>query len=125
MKLLVADDNLAMRRIVSRTLRKAGLQADKMKKVEDGKEAMKIIDDFQPDIITSDFGTDRMDGYDFLVEVKDRYPDVIFGFITSQVSPELKQKADQAGADFYLIKPFTVGGLRSVLEGYSILADTF
>jgi two-component system chemotaxis response regulator CheY len=95
-----------------------------MKKVVDGKEALEIIDDFEPDMITSDFGTERMDGYDFLVEVKKQYPDVIFGFITSQVSSKLQQKAHKAGADFYLVKPFTVEELRSVLEGYSILADT-
>jgi two-component system chemotaxis response regulator CheY len=42
--------------------------------------------------------------------------DVRFGFVTSECTPEMRQQAEEAGALFFIIKPFTAERFDEVLS---------
>jgi two-component system chemotaxis response regulator CheY len=87
-KILVADDSRVMRQIVIRTLRQAG------------------YDDH--DIVES--------GIECLEALRSSGSAVPFGFVTSEGSPEMREKAANAGALFLIAKPFNEDTFKDALD---------
>jgi two-component system chemotaxis response regulator CheY len=46
--------------------------------------------------------------------------DVRFGFVTSECTPEMRERAIAAGALFLLAKPFTVDTFQEILSGVGV-----
>ncbi|MEO8609650.1 MAG: response regulator [Chloroflexota bacterium] len=66
-KILVVDDEPAIREIVNRTLEKEGWEVHQ---AADGVEALKQVADVKPEIILLDLMMPRMDGFQFLTELR-------------------------------------------------------
>ena len=66
MKILIADDSKAMRMIVIRTMRQAGLEGHEIIEAENGKEALDLTRAKSPDLILSDWNMPEMSGIEFL-----------------------------------------------------------
>lgn len=116
MKILVADDSRVMRQIVIRTLRQAGYDNCDVVEAVDGRDGLSKVADFQPDLVLSDWNMPEMSGLEFLAGLRaggDRRP---FGFVTSEGSSEMREKAEAAGAMFLIAKPFTPEAFAEVLE---------
>ena len=107
MKILVVDDSSAMRKIVVRTLRQAGFQNHEYVEADNGHTGLQAVTDNTPDLILSDWNMPEMDGITFLEQLKERGNTIPFGFITTEGTVQMRQKASAAGADFLLQKPFT------------------
>ncbi|GAA0418746.1 response regulator [Actinoplanes capillaceus] len=107
MKILVADDSRVMRQIVVRTLRQAGFGDHDLIEAVDGQQALEIATKEQPDLIISDWNMPNMTGIDLLRRLRGAGNKVKFGFVTSESTAEMKTAAEDAGADFFIIKPFT------------------
>jgi two-component system chemotaxis response regulator CheY len=107
MKILVADDSRVMRQIVVRTLRQAGFGDHDLIEAADGKEAFEMATKEQPDLVISDWNMPHMTGIEVLRQLRGAGNKVKFGFVTSESTPEMKSAAEAAGADFFIIKPFT------------------
>ncbi|MFT5322304.1 MAG: two-component system chemotaxis response regulator CheY [Planctomycetaceae bacterium] len=116
MKILIVDDSKAMRMIVRRTLRQAGFSGHTVIEATNGVEALAMIEQESPDVVLSDWNMPGMKGIELLQKVRGAGIDVRFGFITSESSGETKQRATDSGADFLLMKPFTVYSMQAVLE---------
>jgi two-component system chemotaxis response regulator CheY len=116
MKILVADDSRVMRLIVIRTLRQAGMGGHGIVEAEDGAQALKLVTSVQPDLILSDWNMPNMSGIDFLLTLRSRGDQTPFCFVTSEGSPEMRQKADQGGALGLIAKPFTAEAFSDVLS---------
>ncbi len=65
-KVLIVDDSSTMRKIVTRSLRQAGLDFEKIVEAGDGQEALQVLENEQVDIILSDINMPNMDGIEFL-----------------------------------------------------------
>jgi two-component system chemotaxis response regulator CheY len=119
MKILIADDSRVMRQIVIRTLRQAGHGGHDIVEAENGKEALALVQSETPDLVLSDWNMPEMNGIDCLQALRASGSTVAFGFVTSEGSEEMRQRADAAGAAFLIAKPFTPeafdDALRSVL----------
>lgn len=117
-RILLADDNADMRDYVMRLLR----PAYRVQAVGDGQAALVAARANRPDLILSDIMMPRMDGFGLLSAVR-ADPDlrnlpVIL--LSARAGEEARVEGLDAGADDYLVKPFTARELlarvRSNLE---------
>jgi PAS domain S-box-containing protein len=104
-KVLLADDNADMRQYVQ------GLLSDRFNVITagDGEEAWGKALAYKPDLLLSDIMMPRLDGYGLLKRMRS-HPDtkntpVIF--LSARAGEEAKVEGLHAGADDYLIKPFS------------------
>ncbi|GAA4810385.1 response regulator [Nocardioides caeni] len=107
MKILIADDSRVMRQIVIRTLRQAGHGGHDIVEAENGRQALEMVTSEAPDLVLSDWNMPEMNGIDCLQALRAAGSDVAFGFVTSEGSEEMRQRASSAGAAFLIAKPFT------------------
>ena len=117
MKILVADDSRVMRQIVIRTLRQAGFDGHDVVEAEDGRDAFDKVQSESPDLVLSDWNMPNMTGIECLEALRSSGSSVPFGFVTSEGSPEMRNKAAGAGALFLIAKPFNEDTFRDALEG--------
>ncbi len=117
MKVLIVDDSTVMRRIVRNTLRKAGFSGFDVVEAGDGQEALATVKSECPDLILSDWNMPNMTGIAFLTALREDGNKTPFGFVTSEGTPEMKKRAMEAGANFYLSKPFTPETVGNTLRG--------
>ncbi len=116
MKILVVDDSSAMRMMVVRTLRQAGFGGKDVEQAEDGAIALECVRKNTPDLILADWNMPNMTGIELLEALRAEGIDVKFGFITTESSKDMRQKATDAGAQFLIAKPFTVESFEKVLS---------
>ena len=116
MKILVADDSRVMRQIVIRTLRQAGYDDHDIVEAEDGADALAKVSSEQPDLVLSDWNMPNMSGIECLQALRSSGSVVPFGFVTSEGSPEMREKAASAGALFLIAKPFTEDTFKEHLD---------
>ncbi len=116
MNILVVDDSKAMRMIVIRHLRQAGYDNHEFKEAQNGKEALQVFENFRPDLVLSDWNMPEMSGFDLLLALKEKWVGMKFGFVTSESTPEMQQKAFENGALFLIAKPFTVEAFQNALK---------
>jgi two-component system chemotaxis response regulator CheY len=116
-KILVTDDSRVMRQIVIRTLRQAGYDDHEIIQAEDGREALQMVGAEKPDLVLSDWNMPEMSGLECLEALRASGSQVPFGFVTSEGSPEMREKAASAGALFLIAKPFTEETFREALDG--------
>ena len=117
MKILVTDDSRVMRQIVIRTLRQAGYDDHDIIQAGDGREALQMVGSEKPDLVLSDWNMPEMSGIECLEALRAAGSQVPFGFVTSEGSPEMREKAANAGALFLIAKPFTEETFRDALDG--------
>jgi two-component system chemotaxis response regulator CheY len=107
MKILIVDDSKAMRMIVQRNLRQAGYGEATVVEACDGAEALTVASAESPDLIVSDWNMPVKSGIEFLHELRAAGDTTQFGFVTSESTDEMRQQAIAAGANFFIVKPFT------------------
>jgi two-component system chemotaxis response regulator CheY len=116
MKILIVDDSRVMRSIVARTLRQAGFDDHDVVQAGNGVEALDVISEEEPDLVLSDWNMPEMTGIELLRTLRGQGDAIPFGFVTSEGSPEMRQRAEDAGAMFLIAKPFTPEAFAEVLE---------
>jgi two-component system chemotaxis response regulator CheY len=104
--ILIADDSKAMRLILRRTLRQAGFTDLNVVEAVNGKEALDMILQSEPDFVLSDWNMPEMTGIELLEELRRRESRVRFGFVTTEGTPAMRALAAAAGALFLIAKPF-------------------
>jgi two-component system chemotaxis response regulator CheY len=116
-KILVADDSRVMRQIVIRTLRQAGYDDHDIVEAEDGRDALDKVTSEKPDLVLSDWNMPNMTGIECLQALRSAGSTVPFGFVTSEGSAEMRERAANAGALFLIAKPFNEDTFKDVLDG--------
>ncbi len=116
MKILIADDSKAMRMIVVRTLRQAGLAGHEVVEATNGREALELVPSVAPDLILSDWNMPEMTGIDFLRALRAGGSTIPFCFVTSEGSDEMRALAEEAGAIGLIAKPFTAETFEDMLS---------
>jgi two-component system chemotaxis response regulator CheY len=120
MKIVLADDSRVMRQIVIRTLRQAGFTGHEILEAENGREAVELVQKEAPDLVLSDWNMPEMNGIDALITLRASGSNVPFGFVTSEGSDEMRQRATTAGAAFLIAKPFTPEAFQEALAGLPV-----
>jgi two-component system chemotaxis response regulator CheY len=115
MKILVVDDSRVMRQIVCRTLRQAGYSDHQVVEAENGAQAYDVITEERPDLVLSDWNMPEMTGIELLDRLRGGGHDVPFGFLTTEGTQEMRDRAAASGAMFLVTKPFTPEAFRDAL----------
>lgn len=113
---LVIDDSRAMRMLISDAMRGMGYAVDE---AENGSAAILRLDDgVTRDVALVDWNMPVMNGLDFIRTVRSdaRFRNMRLLVITSETEAGQVMSALTAGADEYLMKPFSRETLLSKLE---------
>lgn len=104
-KILLADDNADMRVFVQRLLE----NDYQVLTASDGEDAMNKALQEIPDLILSDVMMPKVDGFELLNRLKSNLTtrNIPFIFLSARAGEEAKVHGLKAGADDYLIKPFS------------------
>lgn len=115
---MVVDDSLTVRKITSRLLAREGYQVILAK---DGVDALEQLIDVMPDVILSDIEMPRMDGFDFVRNLRgdDRLKSLPVIMITSRTADKHRNYAFEIGANHYLGKPYDEDELLALVAGYT------
>ncbi len=116
MKVLIVDDSKAMRMIVTRTLRQAGYGGAEIREAENGAQALVAIRADKPDLVLCDWNMPEMSGIELLSTLNQQGPKVRFGFVTSEGTDSMRERARQEGALFLIAKPFTAESFGTALS---------
>jgi two-component system chemotaxis response regulator CheY len=116
-RILVIDDMLTMRKIVSRVCREIGFT--EIEEATDGEHAWSLISASPnpPGLILSDWNMPKMSGLDLLKKIRGdaRLKDVPFLLVTAEAEKTQVQEALSAGVDNYVVKPFSPQILKEKL----------
>ena len=118
MRIVVADDSRVMRQIVVRTLRQAGFDWEVME-AEDGAQALQLALNENPDLVLSDWNMPNMLGIEMLQQLRATGSKIPVGFVTSEGSPQMRQIAPEAGANFLIAKPFDAATFKEILGAFN------
>ena len=105
MKILVVDDDQAVRESLRRSLIFNGYT---VVLATDGEEALKLIADERPDLAILDVMMPKKDGLDVCRELRSHGDDLPILLLTARDSVEERVAGLDAGADDYLPKPFAL-----------------
>lgn len=103
MRILVAEDERDLNRIICKKLKVEGYSVDTC---YDGKEALEFIEVTPYDIILMDIMMPFKDGYEVLEEARKKGIKTPVLFLTAKDAIEDRVKGLDLGADDYIVKPF-------------------
>ena len=107
-KILVVDDDPSIRNLIQRFLSKQNYQVES---AEDGKTALAVFEQFNPDLVILDVNLPDTIGYNLCQEMQNRTK-VFVLMLTSRADEADKIRGFSQGADDYLTKPFSLGELE-------------
>ncbi|MDR0453680.1 MAG: response regulator [Deferribacteraceae bacterium] len=106
MNILIADDELRLRKVVATFLRKSGIDVSE---VSSGEQALEALKSKIPDVIVMDITMPGMDGLEACRKIKSNplYENIPVLLLTATISPNIRAEGLKAGAASYLTKPFS------------------
>ncbi len=113
---MVVDDQLTMRSLVRASLQQVGITD--VREYSGGAEALGSLNARPANVVISDFNMPGMDGIQFLqaIRAQPQYKSMAFILLTGRADKELVVRAVKAGANNYLVKPFTAVILKQKIE---------
>jgi len=105
MKVLVVDESVIMRRIISNNLKMAGFTD--IVEANNGAEGLENLEGI--DLILTDWNMPVMDGLTFVKEVRknDRHREIPIVMVTTEGAKAEVMEALKSGVNNYIVKPFT------------------
>ncbi len=112
---LAVDDSRTMRDMITLALSSEGFD---VQLAEDGQHGLEVLDEMEPDVIITDINMPRLDGFGFIDAVRLRHetrttPILV---LTTESSADLKERARDAGATGWIVKPFAQDKLVRALR---------
>ena len=103
-KILVVDDDPAIRNLIHRFLSQQGYQVESG---EDGQTGLELFEQLNPDLVVLDVNLPDTTGYKLCQEMQ-RRTGVFVLMLTSRTDEADKMKGFAEGADDYITKPFSL-----------------
>jgi chemosensory pili system protein ChpA (sensor histidine kinase/response regulator) len=105
LEIMVVDDSVTIRNVVSHLMQRQGW---KVLTAKDGLEAIEVLHTWQPDLIILDIEMPRMNGYEFMrsMRAQKEYKDLPVIMHTSRGSKKHREKAESLGVNAFVTKPY-------------------
>jgi two-component system chemotaxis response regulator CheY len=120
-KALVVDDSRAVRMILSRTLKEIGYEVFE---AANGRDALEVIETEKAGLklILTDWNMPEVNGLDLLKQVRQnpQLSSVVMVMVTTETELDQISTALEAGANEYVMKPFTKDILVEKLQSLGI-----
>ncbi|WP_256367382.1 chemotaxis response regulator CheY [Microbulbifer harenosus] len=116
MKILVVDDFPTMRRIIRSLLKELGF--NNVDEAEDGQEGLAKVNSGGFEFVVSDWNMPNLNGLDMLKQIRANAATSALPvlMVTAEAKKENIVAAAQAGANGYIVKPFTAATLEEKLN---------
>jgi two-component system chemotaxis response regulator CheY len=122
MHVLIVDDSTTMRMILKAHLKKLGFEVTEAINGRDALVRLKAM--ATADLVMVDWNMPEMDGLAFVraVRTQEGYAELPLMMVTTNTDREHVEQALEAGANEYIMKPFTGDMIREKLEILGLLA---
>lgn len=113
--ILVVDDDLGTRLSISDYLETCGYA---VLPAENGQDALRLVDEYQPHLVITDVTMPCMDGYELVRRVRQRPAFRLLPviFLTGRTETQERIRGYQLGADIYVAKPFELSELGAIVR---------
>ena len=102
-RVLMVEDNTSDAELVVRELNRAGMRCES-RRVETAVEYRRALEQFQPQVILSDFSMPKFDGMEALRIARQSHPDIPFIFVSGTLGEEYAIRALKSGATDFVLK---------------------
>ena len=105
LKVLVVDDSVSIRQVVSGLMESQGWKSQTAK---DGMEALERMSEDTPDLILLDLEMPRMNGYELMnaLQAQPHLQNIPVIVLTSRTAAKHREKANALGAKGFVVKPY-------------------
>jgi len=117
-RVLLIDDNVDAAESLAQLLALSGHDA---RTAGDGAQAMRMAQEFKPEVVFCDLGLPGMNGYEVAKELR-ALPfgrDIVLAALTGYGQPADREKTAKAGFDAHLVKPVDPSVIESFLDDYA------
>jgi CheY-like chemotaxis protein len=113
-RILVVDDLMASAETLMTLLEMEGFE---VKVANEGRAALKIAQDFRPDVVLLDIGLPGMNGFEVAHQLRSHPSsrDALLIALTGYGEAESRSRSAQAGFDFHMVKPADVNLLLTMI----------
>ncbi len=120
LNILIVDDSVTIRNVVSRLMKRQGWNVLTAK---DGVDAIEVIHTQLPDVIILDIEMPRMNGYEFLSQIRnqEKFAELPVIMHSSRASKKHRKKAAKLGANDFVTKPYEEEDLITKIKDLSRL----
>jgi two-component system chemotaxis response regulator CheY len=112
MRLLIVDDSNVIRRAITRQVASSEYE---VRSAGNGQEALRVFDEFNPEIVTMDITMPELDGLSCVEAILNRNQDTKILVISALADKATAVEAIKRGAQGFLLKPFTAEMLQTEL----------
>ncbi|MCX7934151.1 MAG: response regulator [Planctomycetota bacterium] len=117
MKILVVDDSNTMRRILANILKQMG--DHQVVEAADGLEGLaQMVNEPDIGLVLTDWNMPNLNGYDFLVKLRETNKTIPVVMVTTEAEKANVLAAIKAGANNYIVKPFTPETVKEKLAQF-------
>ena len=113
-RVLIADDAAFMRMMIKNILLKNGFEI--VGEAENGKQAIKLYQEFNPDLVTMDITMPEMDGIEAVKAIRSVDPAASIIMCSAMGQQAMVLEAIQAGAKDFIVKPFQQDRMMQAVE---------
>lgn len=112
-RILILEDDLGLRRIYTKALRKAHYEVDEAPHLQAARE---LLNRFDYEIFVCDIHVGRERGTDLLEEYKDKFNQVGTQVVMCSAYGQYRYLTEEMGADYFLEKPISLGTLLTLVS---------
>ncbi|HPW45703.1 MAG TPA: response regulator [bacterium] len=114
MNILIVDDAIFMRKMLSDILKEAGHRI--AGEAANGKEAVEMYTKLKPDLVTMDIIMPEMNGIDAVKQIIESDERAVILVVSAMGQQQLVVEAIQAGAKDFVVKPFESARILAAVE---------
>ncbi len=116
MKVLVVDDSSLTRAAMVAAL--SAYNYEIVGEGQDGNDAVRVSSEKNPDVVLIDLAMPNKDGLEAIKEILQSYPDAKIVAVSALYDRTMQKRAMELGAASYIIKPFELSELISVMSKF-------
>ncbi|UUX35291.1 response regulator transcription factor [Fundicoccus culcitae] len=114
-KSIIVDDEKNIRERMARHFPWGDFQFEVVGTAANGLEALKLIDDEQPDLVITDIKMPKMGGLELVEILHEKYPHIVVIILTAYRDFDLAQKAINFNVKGFLVKPIMKSDFRQMM----------
>lgn len=115
-KMIIIDDEKFIRKSIRNRMDWEKFGITQVDEAGNGEEALHLLDTLRPEIVLVDIRMPRMDGLQFIMEAKKKYPETNYIIMSAYSDFSYAKKAIDLGVEGYLLKPVDKEELEELLN---------
>lgn len=115
-KAIIVDDEKNIREGIHKNCNWEKFNVGSVYTAQNGKDALKIIQNVQPDIVITDVKMPEMTGLELIKAASTLFPDILFAILSGYDEFEFAQEALKYNVQDYILKPCSIETIHQLLK---------